>query len=67
MGITHDIKIRMNTYQTADPFRRFMVEKYKFLEDTKKLEQEILKEFGNKDNGEWLPNDHKETIISKYW
>jgi predicted GIY-YIG superfamily endonuclease len=56
IGITKDLKKRLNTYQTADPFRKYYVKKYVFIQDVRKIESYLLKEYKIDDvyTGEWV-------------
>lgn len=55
IGMTKDVKKRLSTYQTYDPYRRFEVKHYKFVENAKEVEKEILNKFSvDIDKGEWV-------------
>lgn len=58
VGITKNLDKRLQSYQTYDPYRAYKVEHYRFVEDSKKLEKEILDEFKfNIIKGEWIMGD----------
>lgn len=58
IGMTVDLVSRLNQYQTYDPYRRYSVTKYQFVENRKRIEEcilyhpDILKE-----DGEWIKKD----------
>lgn len=63
IGITKDLKQRLNTYQTYDPFRKFKLEKYFFCEDAKNTEKELLEKYSiDVFQGEWISNDKYDEI-----
>lgn len=56
IGMTKDLPKRLSQYQTGDPYRRYKVEKYKFVENAKKEEDRLLKMFNTDlSKGEWVP------------
>lgn len=55
IGITRDLDKRLSTYQTADPYRRYKIEHYKFVEDIRFEEKKLLSELKtNIAKGEWV-------------
>ena len=58
IGITRDLNKRLSQYQTGDPFRKYKVEHYKFVEDSK-LEEKLLLTKYKMDvvKGEWVSTD----------
>lgn len=58
IGMTRDLNKRLSQYQTSDPYRRYKVEHYKFVEDARSEERKYLKEAGlDIVNGEWITSD----------
>jgi hypothetical protein len=60
IGITDDIKCRLNTYQTADPKRSYKIEHYIYHPDCLKAEREIkdmMKYFALARKNEWYECD----------
>lgn len=58
IGCTTNLKKRLSQYQTADPFRKFKVEKYKVVDDMQAEENRILN-LARIDiaKGEWVCRD----------
>lgn len=55
VGMTRDLEKRLQQYQTSDPYRQYKVEHYKFVEDARKEEKEILQSLSiNIVKGEWI-------------
>ena len=55
VGMTKDINGRLRTYQTADPYRRFRVEHYIFVQNRREIEKQILEDMKlNLVQGEWV-------------
>ena len=68
VGVTRDLKYRLNTYQTGDPHRGYEVDKYVFLEDVRKIETEIFEDFSDHiENGEWLRNSCYSKLVEDYF
>lgn len=54
IGVTKNLNIRMKTYQTCDPLRRFKVEHWKIVENAKTAETFLLKHYKiDLAEGEW--------------
>lgn len=64
IGMTIDLKSRLNAYQTYDPLRRFKVKKYDFVLNRVLVEKKIL---GHPDifneQGEWVKKQNALTIF----
>lgn len=55
IGMTIDIKKRLASYQTYDPFQKYFVECYDFCLDKRAAEKKILKKFDIQlEKGEWV-------------
>jgi hypothetical protein len=64
VGITQDLNKRLATYQTYDPFRRFKVEHYRFVDDMRIEEKTILSKYQiNISTGEWIDNKKVKEIF----
>src|ERR1700722_2477002 len=58
IGITQDLEKRLAQYQTGDPFRRYKVEHYKFVEDIRKEEERYLQQMSTDlAKGEWVKSE----------
>lgn len=60
VGVTQDIKARLNVYQTSDPKRKYKVEYYIFHPDCYRAEKEInemMKHFALSIKNEWYEVD----------
>jgi predicted GIY-YIG superfamily endonuclease len=67
IGITQDLTKRLLTYQTYDPFRKFIVEHYKIVENMKEEESKILMKYKiNISEGEWIDNDKVKEIFIEF-
>jgi len=66
IGITKNLKKRLQAYQTYDPFRRFRIEHYFIFNNAKELEKYILKHpIIEAAKGEWVKSDNvKELFLS---
>lgn len=64
VGITKNLTKRLQTYQTYDPNRGYVVVKSVYVEDSKELEAKLLSLFKNRDvfNGEWVSSAYEEKI-----
>ena len=63
IGITKNMKARLNSYQTYDPLRRFKVDHYKFVENARQKEREFLEIFSfDIAKGEWISSKDVETL-----
>jgi predicted GIY-YIG superfamily endonuclease len=66
IGITRNVKTRLNTYQTCDPLRRYKIEHYIFHNDIRKEEKRILQEHRiNAMIGEWIPKARYKEIFKQ--
>ena len=64
IGMTKDLPKRLSQYQTGDPYRKYKVEKYKFVENAKEEESRLLKLFKTDINkGEWVSSEQVKTIF----
>lgn len=65
IGMTIDLKKRLASFQTYDPFRRFKVEHYEFVLDRRDTERSILSKFcEDSDIGEWVSREDKDSLIA---
>jgi hypothetical protein len=63
VGITKNLEKRLSTYQTYDPLRRYIVEKYSFVEDSRYIEKLLLNKYKiSTKTGEWISSEHKDSI-----
>jgi len=64
ISMTQDLDKRLESYQTADPFRKFKVEHYRFVEDRRSEEKRYLQEL-NTDivNGEWVSTERSRELF----
>lgn len=66
IGMTIDLVVRLNQYQTYDPYRRYSVVKYQFVEDRRRVEEcllyhpDILKE-----EGEWIKKEKALDVFAR--
>lgn len=66
IGITKDMKSRLNSYQTYDPLKRYKIEHYVFCPDSRNQEKIILENFGiDIVRGEWINIDSALKIFNK--
>ena len=66
VGITQDLNTRLSQYQTYDPYRRFKVEHYKFVDDMRQTEKEILlKHKVNISVGEWFDSQKVKEVVER--
>lgn len=64
IGITNDINKRLTTYQTYDPLRRYRIVHYKYVDDKRQTEKNILEKFKfNVAKGEWIEYDRAIKLI----
>jgi hypothetical protein len=65
VGITKDLKSRLNVYQTYDPHRGFKVEHYLFVENVREVERLVLEKYQTKTtkNGEWVEAEKAKQIF----
>lgn len=55
IGMTVDIKKRLSSYQTCDPYRRYKIDHYDFVLDRKQTERHLLSKFSCfSEQGEWV-------------
>lgn len=55
VGMTIDLKSRLNSYQTYDPYKRFSVKHYEFVLNRRDMEKRILNSFSiDVESGEWI-------------
>lgn len=67
IGITQDLNARLSQYQTYDPYRRFKVAHYKFVDDMRKTEREILDRYRiNILKGEWVDSKKIKEVFTKF-
>lgn len=67
IGITKDLKFRLSAYQTCDPFRRFKVEHYRFFDDIRQKEKEILDTYKvDVSKGEWIEKKNLNDLLVKF-
>lgn len=67
IGITTDINRRLAAYQTCDPFRRFKVLHYRFVNNKSEIEKNILDKFQTDIiKGEWISNSKVRTILKSF-
>lgn len=66
IGITQNLEKRLAQYQTGDPYRLYKVEHYKFVDDMRVAEKEILDTLKlNIVKGEWVKTEEvKKLFIS---
>lgn len=65
IGMTVDLKKRLSSFQTYDPFRKFKVEHYEFVLNRRDVERDILSKFcDDSDVGEWVSREDKDSLIS---
>lgn len=66
VGMTIDLKSRLNSYQTYDPYRAFKVVKYDFVLDRRLKEKELLQHPNIlNEQGEWVKKDFALEVFSK--
>lgn len=66
IGMTMDINSRLSSYQTSDPFRRYHIVKYQFVEDRKNVEKLLLSHPKIlKEEGEWVKQENALEIFDK--
>lgn len=68
IGITKDLKSRLSSYQTYDPFKRFKVEHYRVVADARKEEKLYLSHHNiTLAKGEWVHRENvKEIFLAKF-
>lgn len=55
VGITNDLAMRLRSYQTYDPLKRFKVKHYEFVLNKRSVEKKVLNSMHVKiENGEWI-------------
>jgi hypothetical protein len=55
IGMTVDTEIRLASYQTYDPYKRFRIKHYDFVLDRRGAEKKLLDEYGiHSAEGEWI-------------
>ena len=65
VGITTDLKQRLDTYQTYGPNRSFIVEHYRFVEDCRKTEKLILETCQlDIEKGEWVSDIKVKELVT---
>ena len=66
IGMTMDLNSRLSSYQTCDPFRKYHIVKYQFVEDRKKIEKCLLSHPNIlKEEGEWVKKLNDLEIFDK--
>ena len=64
--MTMDINSRLLSYQTCDPFRKYHIVKYQFVEDRKKIEKCLLSHPNIfREDGEWVKQKNALEIFDK--
>lgn len=64
IGITKNIKSRLNSYQTYDPLRQFKIESYDFFFEARKVEKIVIEKFRiDLQKGEWIDTNDFKTIV----
>ena len=64
VGITKNLNSRIKSYQTYDPNRSFKVEHYKFVENARQVEKEILSKFKiSLAKGEWVEGEEVKALF----
>jgi hypothetical protein len=67
VGITKDVKKRLSSYQTYDPHRAYKLETYRFVQDKKKTEKELLLKYGKfSDKGEWVTDPNVVSYVRTF-
>lgn len=55
VGMTNDLAMRLRSYQTYDPLKRFKVKHYEFVLNKRSVEKKVLNSMHVKiENGEWI-------------
>ena len=66
VGMTINLKQRLEVYQTYDPYRRFKVRKYDFVLDRCLTEKQILSNSNLfNEQGEWIKTDNADVIFKQ--
>lgn len=66
VGMTINIKQRLEVYQTYDPYRRFKIEKYDFVLDRSSKEKEFLTHSNiYNESGEWVSLENSIEIFQR--
>lgn len=64
IGISIDVKKRLQTYQTYSPYRDYKISSYDFVFDKRSTEKCLLKNFGlSIEAGEWIKNSDAADIM----
>lgn len=64
IGMTQDLGKRLSQYQTCDPYRRYKVEHYKFVEDRKAEEKKYLEQMKvHLVKGEWVSSERVKDLF----
>lgn len=64
IGITQNIHKRLIAYQTCDPYRRYKIEKYVFVENNRMHEKYLKTKMNiDVDTGEWVSVNKKKEIF----
>lgn len=67
IGITQDLNARLSSYQTYDPHRRYKVEHYKFADNMREEEKNILKKYRiDISVGEWIDNKKVKEMFTEF-
>lgn len=67
IGITQDLNARLSSYQTYDPHRRYKVEHYKFVDNMREEEKNILKKYRiDISVGEWIDNKKVKEMFTEF-
>jgi hypothetical protein len=67
IGITQDLTTRLLQYQTYDPYRKFKVDHYMFVDNMRKTEKEVLYKYKiDISKGEWVDSKKVKEVFTKF-